>query len=421
MVTLPGYLSNTALLLLEGFETFADWTRVGSNGTISDDTTRFSQGTHGFKLLTATAGTSATATKTSAVSNFAGAAYDVQALDVYVHDAGSVGKIARLGMFTTTGLTRGMATPTSGANALTTYREGWNRFVVRRAQFAAIGAGAWTDALPILTVGIVGTGLGQSITIDNWQYNLTPSVGAIVWTLHDAWDTLYTLGYPEFAARGLKGSLVADTARIGTAGHMSWAQYKEMVAAGWDVVNHFQTHSNPNFFTQPEVETELNAAEADFASNSVPGSPYTLFCAPGGGWSDNIRAGCAAQGYTFGHGITEAICYLPNPEPLRCEVRSGQTATNSVVTLEALYDSIKLNGGAVIHYVHEIGNSYGVGHITATDLATLLDYAIGIGVPIITLAQLAQLHAGQSVTPSDPRVPLISRATRRQMDQLLIR
>lgn len=388
MVTIPGYLSSTTPLLLEGCETFADYTITGGTGG-SDNTTQKSQGSHSLKL---TGSGTVTATKAIAGQVFSGSAYDVQGFDVYRHNP--TNRTVRLGLFTDATLTRGMIF------AGTTYQDGWNRFQPRRAQWTAIGAGTFADTMTRIGFQALTLGVGESVSIDNWQYNITPSVGVIVWTLHDSWDTLYTAGYPVFYTRGIRGSLVCDTARIGTANHMSWAQYKAMVADGWDVVNHFQTHNNPVSFTQAQVQTEINAAEADYVSNAVGGSPYTRFCAPGGGWSDNIRAACAAEGYTFGHGITEGICYLPNPEPLRCEVRSGQTATNSVATLEALYDSIKVNGGAVIHYAHEIGNTYGVGNVSATDLATLLDYANSIGVPFVTLAQLGQLQAGQSVTTS---------------------
>lgn len=397
-LTLPAYLSSTAPQQLENFEVFADWTRVGVNGTISDDTTRFSQGTHGFKMLSSGASNNVTATKTGAVSDFSGSTYDIQALDVYVHDAGSVGKIARLGMFTTTGLTRGMATPTSGANSLTTYRLGWNRFVVRRAQYASIGSGAWTDALPVLTVGLIGTGLGQSITVDNWQYNLTP-VGAVCWTLHDSFDNLYTLGYPEFSSRGLRGSLVFDTGRIGTANHMTWPQTTEMIGAGWTAVNHFQTHTNPAAFTQAQVEAEIDLASADWVAHSVP-TP-TEFVSPGGGWSDAVRAGALNRGMIFGNGIDEGYAYLPNPDKINSETREFENHT--AAQIQVYLDEILARGGLVVGYLHNVDAAVSASdRIKLSDLQTALAYCVTNHIPCITMHQAALLNAGQAVTVQVP-------------------
>lgn len=397
-LTLPAYLSTTTPALLEGFETFADWTSL--SGTPSDDVTRFSQGTHGFKLLAGVAGVGTTCTQQRLIAStvFNGAEYDIQALDVYCHDAASVGKVARLGFFTDATRTKGFATPTSGANALTTYRVGWNRFVVRRAQYAASGGALWTDAMTLLLIGLVAGAAGQAITLDNWQYNLTP-VGAVCWALHDSFDNLYTLGYPEFSSRGLRGSLVFDTGRIGTASHMTWPQTTEMIGAGWTAVNHFQTHTNPAAFTQVQVEAEIDLASADWVANSVP-TP-TEFVSPGGGWSDAVRAAALNRSMIFGHGIDEAYAYMPNPDKINSEVREFENHT--AAQIQVYLDEVRTRGGLVIGYLHNVDAAVSASdRIKLSDLQTALAYCVTNQIPCITMHQAGLLNAGQAVTVQVP-------------------
>jgi len=396
-LTLPAYLSTTTPTLFEGFETTGDWTASGP-ATLSGDTARVSQGTQSLKLTGSGSGT-VTAVKTITGTVFSGV--DTMAFDVYAADAGCVNKKVAIAFAQNSGLTRTMSSP-----QLTIDHIGWNHFQVKQSAFTGAGGGVWSDTMIRAAVQVVSITSGLHFSFDNWLQTITPSVGVLVWTLHDSWSTLYSAAYPEFTSRSLKATLVFDTARIATTNHVSWAQMREMIASGFEVANHQQNHTDPTTLTEAQIETEIAGAETDYANNSVSLPSTKVYVPPSGGFNDNVRTAAQAKGYSIGESINQVVGYLPYPEPLQIASKNNQSPS-SVATIESWYDDLKANGGCMVQLVHDIASSDAGrgGFMTLANLQTVLDYTISIHLPIISFGQLYQLQTGNAVTVQVPWVP----------------
>ena len=61
-------------------------------------------------------------------------------------------------------------------------------------------------------------------------------------TFDDGLESVYTVAFPMMKAKGIPGTVFVVTDKIGTAGHMTWEQLKEMQNAGWTIANHTSNH-----------------------------------------------------------------------------------------------------------------------------------------------------------------------------------
>ena len=61
-------------------------------------------------------------------------------------------------------------------------------------------------------------------------------------TFDDGLESVYTVAFPMMKAKGIRGTVFVVTDKIGTAGHMTWEQLKEMQNAGWTIANHTSNH-----------------------------------------------------------------------------------------------------------------------------------------------------------------------------------
>ena len=61
-------------------------------------------------------------------------------------------------------------------------------------------------------------------------------------TFDDGLESVYTVAFPMMKARGIPGTVFVVTDKIGTSGHMTWEQLKEMQNAGWTIANHTSNH-----------------------------------------------------------------------------------------------------------------------------------------------------------------------------------
>jgi peptidoglycan/xylan/chitin deacetylase (PgdA/CDA1 family) len=77
-------------------------------------------------------------------------------------------------------------------------------------------------------------------------------------TFDDGYKTVYDYAYPAMKELGFKGILCIYPAFIGSGKAMSWEQLKELIAEGWSVECHSQTHANlSSKYMNPESENSF--------------------------------------------------------------------------------------------------------------------------------------------------------------------
>lgn len=365
-LSIPKNLQPSQPVLVEGFETFADWTFTLATG--SDDTTRFSQGTHGLKLTSD--GTSNTPTAHKTVTNLDISQAANVALDIYVHAVGDVARQVRIWFWTSAARTKGFLLVMPA-----TYRERWNRVVLPQTSWSAAGGMTVNDLVNLIEVRFMGSASGQNFTIDNWQMGLAPipRTGGVSWTFHDNHVSHYTVALPLFQRRGFKATALTCSAGVyapGQAGRLTLAQIQGLLGAGWSFMNHGTDHSSFTSLTQAQIETQLADCRTAMLTWGVPDRMTHWCCTAGGGMNDDIYNAFIAQGITSGQGgAGEANIRFPHPSPLAI----GYTPTTgiSLATLQSQALAAR-DGGYLIDYVcHDIGAG---GDTTEAIIAAALDF-----------------------------------------------
>ncbi len=110
-----------------------------------------------------------------------------------------------------------------------------------RAADLPVWGSATTPALPITKIVVRVTALtGQTVTINVGQILTNAVVTPVPICLHfdDAFAGVYDITFPILTAAGLTGSVWVNVGTVGTAGYMTWAQIKELAAAGWEIGSH---------------------------------------------------------------------------------------------------------------------------------------------------------------------------------------
>lgn len=85
----------------------------------------------------------------------------------------------------------------------------------------------------------------------------TPVLAQVAITFDDGHVTHYHEAFPELAARGMAATFFVITARVGTPGHATWAELREMARGGMSIQSHTHTHPFLSECTAAAARREL--------------------------------------------------------------------------------------------------------------------------------------------------------------------
>lgn len=232
------YITNQGTLL-EGFETFADWTITGTGASGSGDSTHRKQGLQSLRLNSVN-GEWAFAIKTisedlSAVTNFI--------FWVYVDDAITAPNLDSINLLfsSVTDWSKYFRINIPGDH----YKQGWNRFVIDKASFETYGAESWSNTMIRLKLDCQAkTGKNVSVCFDDLRYDHMGTPAACILTFDDGHDGTYDYAKPKMDANFQTGVVFVVTDDIGGAGQLTKAELTTMQTAGWDISNHSTHHSH---------------------------------------------------------------------------------------------------------------------------------------------------------------------------------
>jgi peptidoglycan/xylan/chitin deacetylase (PgdA/CDA1 family) len=112
------------------------------------------------------------------------------------------------------------------------------------------------------------------------QYSRIPCVI----TFDDGWVDNYTNAFPLLKKYGLSATIFLITDEIGTPGMLTWAQVREMEAAGIDFGSHTATHPVLTTTDEPRTRDELTRSRERLQRELR--RPSRWFCYPKGAYND---------------------------------------------------------------------------------------------------------------------------------------
>lgn len=379
-ITIPRFLSAMAPVQVHDVEDAASWTQV--QGTVTDDASIFSQGSHGIKLAT-------TAGQNTPIARSPSGTFDLSAgthigFDCYVHETGTVNRTLFLVFWNNRGSNISMSL---GSIALS--RIGWNRIQLAKTAFTSNNGGSFNSTVTEIEVRLVGNANGQSVTVDNFQV-LAP-MSALNVNLHDTHFRHYDIAGRLSDKHGVRFTLTlpsGGTVGPGNTNKMSWDQVKSLYTdQKFDLVNHTQTHPDISAASQATVEGEISACDTDYVNNGLPIVPR--FCAPNGADTAAITAAQIAQGKTFCLVTSESFSTKwPHPDHRR--VGMGGTSTSNAIMISRVRTAWA-NKETAIMVCHDIASG---GEATRESLVAMIEEAARLRIPILTIEDLDNLQDG---------------------------
>jgi len=135
------------------------------------------------------------------------------------------------------------------------------------------------------------------LSVRSLEHALADQTRAVVaLTFDDGLATHYEEVFPLLLEQGAAATFFATSSWVGTPGHVTWAQLREMADAGMSVQSHTATHPFLSELDRGRAERELDRSKAEI--EQALGHPCTTIALPGGdaphGWRP---ADYAALGY----------------------------------------------------------------------------------------------------------------------------
>jgi len=260
--------------------------------------------------------------------------------------------------------------------------------------------------LGITTIGIK-TGIG--IVRQGAHVNLSEQFnnGKLVLNFDDGATSMYTDALPLFVEKGVTATIWANgifpdaNGGTGTANFCTWTQLQAMYAAGIDIQCHTYSHIRCTEKTDGEIATDLLLNNTALLAYGIPAP--TCMAWPEGLYDARTKsavapyrkmARCSAPNYVFTYRSSDKYAltsfWLDN----------GTDATT--VTAKSLLDGAKANKAAILMSAHGVSVAGSSATVKTSRLTEIIDYALSIGVDIISAKQLEtqMMHNEIFVEPS---------------------
>jgi len=258
------YITNQGTLL-EDFENIADWTLSSATGTRNADSTFRKQGMQSLRLNSIN-GADCHATKTiskdlSAVTNFI--------LWIYVHDeivGHFLGALSYciIRFASVADESKRFTADLQGGH----FKPGWNRMVLTKADFDAVGGESWSNTMIRLKVWCrANTSKNVAVNFDDLRYDHVGKAKCIL-TFDDCCQGQYDLAKPIMDGNGQPGVTFCPTSWVDTAGdHLTKVQLTALQNAGWDISNHCEEHLHLPDISQVAMEETIDNGYAWLVAN----------------------------------------------------------------------------------------------------------------------------------------------------------
>lgn len=263
----------------------------------------------------------------------------------------------------------------------------WYHWMIRPTDWTAYGSADWSDTFSGFAIGQLGT---TAVSFDS-LYQGAVGYPALVITFDDAYDNVFTLGYPIFQDRNAVATVfINDTYNTLTDAHI-----QELHGAGWVIGNHGQAHDLDGTLTEAQILSSLHYMESYLTGLGVSVDPKHV-AYPNGNYSAATLAAMAAYGAKTGR-TTVADRFLIQDltgKYTNYKVPAiALSASVSLATAKSYVDLAVAEGTVLCVYMHGLVPSGATGNDwDSPDLEEFLDYAINQGLFLLTMDELYQLE-----------------------------
>lgn len=228
-------------------------------------------------------------------------------------------------------------------------QEGWNELVYgfTKASFTNMTA---QDSVTAIQVRINVTGASEAY-FDKHTF-IQSSVGNVVFTMDDNWDTQYSVAYPILDKYGFKGNIATIPSRAdgNVATSMTVKELRQVYYDGWNLVNHTYNHLSLDTLDKETQRKELKDTNQWLKDNGLgDNGKYLIY--PYGKYNSDTVAIAQEEGFIYGRTLLEGINDLPINRS--SELRQiNLVPTVSVDTAKKNIDAVIETGGVLIFTNH---------------------------------------------------------------------
>ena len=383
--------------LIEGFESVSEWTT--DNGTGSNNTTQFKQGTQSIKLTAQPIAGDTFMSKTGLSLDLS----DIQVFRmlIYCHDTNTaVNAQVRIVLSNDAEFNNYFVyTCPSGNFSPGTQGEApyWRSINVLRSDFSSVGSPSWDSSFSVLRIrGIANEDYNLSLSFDNLIGASAVGESGIVIAFDDNRASHYDVAFAYMQPLGLIGThyVITDTAEA----LLDLDEMQEMYSAGWDLANHTSDHTDLTTLSQAQAQVKisdainwLNVHGWTRASHHL-GYPY-------GSFNATVQAALAAEGMLTGRAyISKLVPALPTDE----YVINGwgfESTTTTLAQAKTALDNAIARGEILCCVFHSLVESPEDENWSIDDFQDFIDYVIAQNVKSYTINQLYQLGIGNLILP----------------------
>jgi hypothetical protein len=374
------------------------WSLV-SGGTITNNSTEhYKTGTGSLKCV-ATASTNLFAGKTISQS-----LSGVSSVGLWVYVESPIGdqkqtaQISCTVFFFSAGFTKSLAS----SNANQSLNHGWNWLSWGRGEFTLSGGATWADVNDVCRIKVFGyTGSPITMHLDSLYFNLR-SLPLVLIDFDDGWDSTKSEAFDYMQPLGLVGNVYLVSSFVGQSNRVTVANVQAMYAAGWDIVNHTETHQVMTAYTQAQSDPEWNNCRDYIRTNGWDRRNSSLHTGtPTGGYGAGVLASLAANNYISGRN-GEGALVAPFPEEIyHDKVHSVDGTTENTAAQLIAHVNRAVDAGMGIRLVfHRIitGAPSVASEIGRTAFRGLMDYLAkhnGVDLLVVTRTQFEELQRGR--------------------------
>lgn len=139
---------------------------------------------------------------------------------------------------------------------------------------------------------------GHSFSVASQAQNCADT--CVLVTFDDGYRDVYEQAFPVLKELGVPATFFVITSKIGTEGFVTWAELKEMQAAGWEIQSHTVSHARLIDLTPEDLKAELQKSQQAIQENL--GTEANCVAYPFGVHDQRVR-NVVSETYTCGFGM----------------------------------------------------------------------------------------------------------------------
>ena len=209
---------------------------------------------------------------------------------------------------------------------------------------------------------------------------------AVTLCFDDAYEEVYTIGFPILAEYGIRGTLGIITDEIGGSfeGYpiMDLNQIRELHNNGWEIASHSVTHPFLTTLTDEEVINEIVNSRNILRSF---GFKVNAFVVPFGSYDDRIADLVSQYYYSCRPSIwgTNSI-----PVEYRYKLKSKWVRNESFETIKTWVDDATTNGTWLIIMLHNIDKPEREYNISSENLRSVSQYLAEQKIKVLNISEV---------------------------------